>query len=109
VITSKNGCTQKSYYIRPPAAVQTVPGNDEGNSLILYPNPVDQVLNLRLLGKLQDLVDIRIFDLMGREVLLAPMTGNKTRVDVNSLAPGTYVVACYVNGAKITGGNFIKN
>ena len=108
VITTKNGCSQKSYYILPSSGVNQVAQVTEGNSLKLYPNPVDNVLNIKLLGKDQQNVQVMIFDLLGRQVMSFPMDDNNVRVDVAQLFPGTYVLGCYVGGVKVGSANFIK-
>jgi hypothetical protein len=59
-------------------------------SLMLFPNPADQVLNI-VLGNGGVNGKIAVLDMLGQEVLsIGQPAGNTARMDVSQLAPGVY-------------------
>jgi hypothetical protein len=43
-----------------------------------------------------------ILDAAGKKVMTVNITANKTRIDVESLAAGTYTLECNANGQRFT-------
>jgi hypothetical protein len=77
----------------------------EANSLIVYPQPVEETLNMRSPAEAQS---VDIYDISGRRVVSQPLTGGRTHsVGVGSLTAGTYIIN--VNcGGKIYKEKFVK-
>jgi len=66
------------------------------NTLVLYPNPTTDVLNLSLTYGFEDAV-YTIFDITGKRVRNAKL--NSTTVDVSSLNAGSYIIRIINDGA----------
>ena len=60
--------------------------NDIGATI--YPNPVDEVLHIRV----ENGVSLRIFDLSGKLLRSEPMTARETVIPVAALQPGEYIL-----------------
>jgi len=72
------------------------------NSLILYPNPVIDILNFRT-----DFNGVAtVIDVTGRLVMEESFTMGKTRLDITDLKPGSYTLVAF--GESISTAHFIK-
>ena len=78
----------------------------------LYPNPVSDVLTLDYELDLDGLVQINMFDLLGRSVFEQQQTQEegrqKIQISVNNLTPGTYFLKISAKNSQIIR-KFIKN
>lgn len=73
--------------------------NDFTNSnLNYYPNPVKNVLNL---SDSKAISEVKIFNLLGQEVISKIVNSNEVTIDMSSLSSGNYI-------AKVTSGDDIK-
>ena len=63
--------------------------------LAFYPNPAHELINLSAQNAIEDVV---FYSLLGQEVLRVSPDGQKTAVDVSSLAQGVYVMKVGVKG-----------
>lgn len=63
-----------------------------------YPNPVKDVLNI---SALKNITKVSVYNIIGQEVITKSLNENKTKVDMYSLAKGTYMV-------KVTADNMVK-
>lgn len=59
------------------------------NALSIYPVPTADILNITYQS---DLTDVRIYNLLGQEVLANKPADSQIQLDVSSLASGTYIV-----------------
>jgi hypothetical protein len=77
----------------------------EANSLIVYPQPVEETLNMRSPAEAQS---VDIYDISGRRVVSQSLGGGRSHsVGVGSLTAGTYIIN--VNcGGKIYKEKFVK-
>jgi chitinase len=75
-----------------------------GKAFTLYPNPVQQQLNI-VSGESLSGGIIRIYDIMGKQVVTARAAANQ--INVSLLAPGVYTLEFTKNGKRITR-QFIK-
>lgn len=76
----------------------------------VYPNPVEQELNIRLASVTQDdKVDITVYDAGARKVLTtsAAITANGCKLDVGRLAPGAYTLIAKYRG-EVLHASFLK-
>ncbi len=97
IVNAINGCRGISpdyYYNTVGIAVAL-----ENNSLILYPNPVNEVLNIET-GVLDVESDLIIFDMTGREVLRSLLQKGTNTMNVTSLENGVYVAIIEKNNQK---------
>ena len=108
VVTSINGCSQKTYYGGPPSGVSNDPVQT-GFSMAVFPNPADNVLNVSLKGATESGVEARLYDVTGKQVSAMPLHDNNAVFNVSGIAPGCYVVGCYKDGIRITSATFIRN
>ena len=106
VMTSKDGCIQKTYY-KVPAAVTDVTGGNA--ALRLYPNPASDMLTIELDNVNGHGYSVIIYDAVGRQVMNTAMLAHKTTVSVANLPAGAYLVTCYNNNTKLVTARFIKN
>lgn len=88
----------------------TVGPIDPATALTLYPNPVSDVLNIRINANVAGNAQIRIFSATGTVVwkTVAEFTAGKaTSLNVSSLNPGSYILEINHQG-NLYKGNFIK-
>jgi hypothetical protein len=70
--------------------------------VMIYPNPLEDVLNIKLCENKMDVNEIKIFDMTGREVMKQMVFGqNKISIDVLELISGRYLLAIYSRGGEI--------
>ena len=65
------------------------------NKMTVYPNPMNDVLNIQMDGIRGERV--AIYNSMGQEVLSQQMQGTSTTIDVNALTPGVYLTKVWTN------------
>lgn len=61
----------------------------DNDGFTYYPNPVKNVLNL---SYKQNISDIRIYNLLGQEVMMKTVNGNRSQIDMSAFLSNTYVV-----------------
>lgn len=78
-------------------------GPSEAELLGTYPNPARTTMTVRMGAPESQRVTVRLFDILGREVRTVyegRLVGRrKSRIDVSSLAPGTYFLRMETEGA----------
>ena len=60
------------------------------NSVTLYPNPADEVVNVQC--KMNNVQSVEVIDVFGKVVNILNVTDNTTRINVSGLASGIYFV-----------------
>ena len=70
----------------------------ENESFKVYPNPVQNVLNLSFN---KNISNVKVFNLLGQEVMTNAINANQSQIDMLHLASGTYLV-------KVTADNQVK-
>ncbi len=106
VMTSHNGCLQKSYYNAPLANESIAQNNLE---FLLYPNPAGDIINIKVKGiSRQDLTEAKLFDVMGRERNTVQLVNGAAAIKLDDYIPGVYMVMFTSNGVKIGARTFIK-
>jgi len=107
VITSKNGCIQKTYFNAPLAVVNNDPGKMA--ALKLSPNPADNVLHVAVSGIQTDKMTIALTDVTGHVLATKDCNAGEAQFNVAALPAGYYLVTCMENGVRVATGRFIKN
>ena len=83
--------------LKSSVAAQVITGSVE-NTIVVYPNPVSEMVKIAYTSEDEQAVSIQITDMTGKTVLWVPDTdlqtgSNLINVDISSLAPGTYYVS----------------
>ena len=68
---------------------------DAAKKLVIYPNPVQDVLNIYFNGEIQA---IRVVSLEGKEVRIGDLNETKRMLDISQLASGIYFLSVQSNG-----------
>ena len=107
VITTKNGCLQKTYYNLPPPLSSV---NEVGDYRIkIYPNPADNMLKVEMSGVQGGNVNLIIYDVLGKAHIVENMqNANMVNIDISTLADGAYFIECYESGLRLATAKFIK-
>ena len=106
VMTTHNGCSQKSYFIV-PTGVQNVTASM--GEMSLYPNPASNMLNVEINNTPGGKYKVEVVDLLGHKINTSDVVNNRTTLDVADLAAGMYMVNCYRDGVKFASAKFVKN
>ena len=62
------------------------------NAVSLYPNPVTNILNLNVPRKLNNGLDVKIFDVLGKLVKIEKINDLNTSIPVSQLKSGIYLI-----------------
>ncbi len=73
----------------------------------LYPNPVKNILNISVLGKINSSSSLSIMDAKGRDVMKQNMINSPQAINVASLAKGVYMIRVTTGGQVLTS-KFVK-
>ena len=106
LMTTHNGCSQKSYY-NVPTGITNV--NADASSIKVYPNPANAVVNVEINTTIDGNIDVEVLNLLGQKVSNTQAVDHKAAIGVSGLANGCYMVNCYREGVKIASAKFIKN
>ncbi|MCP4439893.1 MAG: T9SS type A sorting domain-containing protein [Aureispira sp.] len=91
--------------------VRAVRGASEIGGVQIFPNPVDDYINIRL-PKLTDVVNIQIFDIKGSLILDTEQKALPNQIlkisNLSHLIEGTYLINIQINQDKIYTEKFIK-
>ncbi len=74
------------------------------NKLMIYPNPTSTTLNLKFTNDLNGLVDVKIFSVLGKQVITKNALNS---IDVSALQAGTYFIKIK-NANKVYNTVFVK-
>jgi hypothetical protein len=105
VMTTKNGCTQKTYY-NSPMAVTNV---QNSNKISIYPNPAASTINVDLNNIQERNIEVSIINMYGQIVARQTAMGNSLLFNIEELPSGCYIINCMSEGNKIAIDRFIKN
>ncbi len=109
VITTKNGCLQKSYYhFNLTSSITNV--NENKIDINLFPNPADEKVNIEVKGlKVSDVVELKMIDIYGKDIQAGKLVNGKGSMQISELPSGLYSVLIFNNGVKIGSKVFVKN
>lgn len=106
VMTTRNGCTQKTYY---NAITGVADVNMGAATMKIFPNPADNYINVEVSRIVTGEIRMDVFNMLGQQVQSVNAQGNKAQINVANMPAGVYVVDCYSDGIKVTAARFIKN
>jgi len=75
--------------------------------MVLYPNPANNVINIRLSTN-EETVNIKVYNALGKIISEFNITGLETKVDLSGFANGMYYIGAD-NGTNNTLKKFVKN
>ena len=108
VMTSHNGCLQKSYYNQPERVTAYIAGDMA--EMHLFPNPAQSKLNITFTGTgMADAAAIKVFDALGKMVKSGTVTGGTGSISLSGLADGAYQLIALKGGFRIGSATFVKN
>jgi hypothetical protein len=61
-------------------------------SVDIYPNPVTDQLNIRLMGEMSEEAQVQISDVSGKMVRIFSLSTNESSIDMSGFTPGLYFV-----------------
>lgn len=106
VMTTRNGCMQKTYY-RAPVTVQTI--NEEAVTVTVFPNPASSIVNISISNVAPGEIVVEISNILGQKIAATTAIAGKATVDVATMPAGAYLVACFHNGVRISASRITKN
>jgi len=63
------------------------------NSIILYPNPATNLVQVTLQNTAEIIENITIYDILGKKIsLFSNIASNQSTIDVSTLSTGVYIV-----------------
>lgn len=94
-----NEATLGSVVITPDAVVLSVPNIDSSNDISVYPNPIQDFVEIRAAYAVQM---ARVFDVSGKEVLRAAPNAATFRLQTANLNKGVYLLSLQSNNKETT-------
>ncbi len=107
VMTTKQGCTQKTYFNGPLHVINAAGNHADG--VAVYPNPATGVLNADLSVLQGATAQLAIVDMMGRKLMTMESNEKTVQFDITGLPNGCYMFNCYRNGQRVSTTRFVKN
>ncbi len=107
VITTKNGCMQKTYNNAPAANIKNI--NNDKTVIKIYPNPAEEIVTVDINTTVLGDIDVDVLNMMGQKLGTQRAINHEARINVSQLASGFYMIDCYRDGIKIGSARLIKN
>lgn len=97
-VTDYYGCTSLDSMIIFINRLTSIQDNFNNNSVLIYPNPFDDVLNVRFTLPMSEPIQIRIFDIMGTTIYESFIYSENTIIsELNELNAGVYFLEFHNN------------
>ena len=117
VMSVRNGCMQKTYYIAPAAGDHrtTAPygtitaATAAATEVKIFPNPATETITVAVTTPITGDIQVQVLNLLGQQLITAQTINNKANINVAGLPAGTYLIDCYLGGLKISAARFTKN
>lgn len=105
VVTAEDGSTQLTYSIEFTVSTVSV-GTMTAEHFGLYPNPAEDILNLRNSG---DIASLKVTDLSGKVYILQDNNhGIERQLDISGLESGVYVISITTIHDSVVTASFMK-
>jgi len=96
------------YTLKVQLGTASQPELTQANGIVkVYPNPVNDVLNISVLGEVNADASLQITDANGKVVMTKAIINNPQAIDISKLAKGVYLIKVNNNGKEITS-KFVK-
>ena len=106
VMTTRNGCLQKSFY-NSPVGVNNV--NTDVTEVKIYPNPANDIINVDINTQAGGKYEVEVLDVLGQKINMVTAVNRRAKINVANLPAGIYMIETYRDGIKINAARFIKN
>jgi hypothetical protein len=106
VITTHNGCMQKTYY-NMPSGITNI--NNTQADVMVYPNPATEMLHVTIGSPATGSFELEVVNMLGQKLQSVSVTDHKTALDISSLPSGNYMLVCAHDGVKMAAVRFVKN
>jgi len=87
-----NGCPSAPFAVTVSVVLSSE--NFDNASFIVYPNPIENVLNISYKSEISS---IKILNLLGQEVLSRNVGSTSTQIDMSGISAGAYIVNVIVD------------
>ena len=105
---SQLGCTPSDPNPLPNTFNLNTAVNEIDRSFEMYPNPATSDLVLELKNSSEKISSVRIYDLLGKEVLSQKTNSSKSIIDVSFLSQGSYFVSIQI-GERVEVRKLVRN
>ncbi|WP_020538535.1 zinc-dependent metalloprotease [Lewinella cohaerens] len=95
VVTTTELDGGNTEYSQPPVDFSGVSMEDGNNNVQLFPNPAQDILNVRSVDNMQS---IRVMTATGQQLRQIKLDNNQQTIDISQLRPGMYYLLIEVNG-----------
>ena len=75
----------------------------------VYPNPASEQLNIKFNNYKQEVIEMNIYDVLGKQVLSSTLTSNLSTFNISDLQSGIYMINLSNSGISATHKIFINN
>lgn len=99
--SADSGCADS---ITIPTAIKTVQDNKD---ISVYPNPIGNSFTINV-PNTQTIKEVRVYDLMGKELIHTAANSNKILIDASSLSTGIYLYRVSLSDNSIVTGKVLK-
>lgn len=86
----------------------TVGIEESNNPISVYPNPINSFLNINLTPNSYNAVNLKIYDLKGKDILNLNLKSDLNSIKLNGLNSGIYLYKIYNEDNLLKKGKFIK-
>ena len=86
----------------------TVGIEESNNPISVYPNPINSFLNINLTSNTHNAVNLKIYDLKGKEILNLNLKSDQNSIKLNGLNSGIYLYKIYNEDNLLKKGKLIK-
>ena len=82
---------------------------NNGISIITYPNPTSNIVNIQTTEQPPLITTINLFDIYGKLLQSVPVTNENTILDLSRYAPGVYFVKAVADGKTVAVRKIVRN
>jgi type 1 fimbria pilin len=83
------GNTMTQGFHQPEISYSSLQDFNDAYQFTLYPNPTEQFITVQ--SSIDDTKQIRLYDAVGKEIMITPVFNDRITVDLQTLAAGSYV------------------
>jgi hypothetical protein len=100
-VTEGNFASEELTVYYKPSQTSIYENEMSGSSLIIYPSPVKDYLEVSLTSERNETVKIAIMDMVGRVMTVTEFQSGSASIDCSGFANGIYIVRCTLAGQEI--------